>query len=461
MIEMRRFPNRRLVLLAIICSGVLLGQIPFEVLGQTYEVALTHSQSFEFETVDDVFSNSPVDGTLKWWLSTRNNEKASLKEPSIEVLTQLPSDSFRGMDPQPNSTTQKGSENLYAWNLEMLPPQGRLGVWLGGKSYVTFTPGFDSRRELSPTIIESELTNQTVVVTVVPRESLSQIVVDVQLDPSSAVSASLIISSLRPKDAYIYDDKTGVGWRVDNPEPNRSYEFSVILALKNRSYPEKVFYKPRVIAAALEHPPEEMGYKGASVVAKDSTLGAITYSATGTHQWSYYHEIIKEIRHKTATGSPLVSLTIENPHSLSVVKGTLRVQASAFSSTGMILDMRCSLDGGGWVPMELGNATDQQLFARQGMGRAGWIEWDTTKMSNGGHEITIRAQDTNDISDNKTITVIVDNSGPKFIGYSQVTNFASVVAIVIAIVGVVWIKSRRTRKFDASKFSNAEGTRPD
>jgi hypothetical protein len=81
------------------------------------------------------------------------------------------------------------------------------------------------------------------------------------------------------------------------------------------------------------------------------------------------------------------------------------------------------------------------------MGRAGWIEWDTTKMSNGGHEITIRAQDTNGISDNKTITIIVDNSGPKFIGYSQVTNFASVVAIVIAIVGAIWINSKRARKF--------------
>ena len=90
--------------------------------------------------------------------------------------------------------------------------------------------------------------------------------------------------------------------------------------------------------------------------------------------------------------------------------------------------------------MNLENETQRML-----LGRTGSVDWDTTKVADGPHDITIKAEDSNGITDNKTITVIVDNSGPRFVGYSQIINFVYVVAIVIGIVGLVWIGDRKRR----------------
>jgi hypothetical protein len=328
----------------------------------------------------------------------------------------------------------------------VLPPGSQRTVWLGGKSIIPITPGFDSRRVVTPTIVDSELVNQTLVVTVTPRESLSGIEVNPYLQAGAGVSASFIFSSITPKEEYISIDGRGLGWWVDNPEPNREYRFSVTILLKNPTYPDRVFYKPEVSIDAVKDPPVQGGYKGSSVVAKDEILGTLTYAATGGHEWQYYHDSRKEVLHRATSGTPLVALTIESPAALSVVKGVVRVTASALSSTGVILAIECSMDGAEWRPMALGNESAQEFLTRPMSGRSGWIEWDTTKFPNGSHDLTIKTEDSNGISENKTITIIVDNSGPRFIGYSQVINFAYVVAAAIGIVGLVWLKGRKSRR---------------
>lgn len=374
----------------------------------------------------------------------RNRETDALAEPRIDVLTQL--QAFRGTDPKPDSTAPKGKETLYTWTLPTLPTKDQLGVWLGKDSSEAFVPGFDSRRTTIPTIFDGELTNQTVVVTVVPRENLTRIEVDVRLEKSIAGSASFVLPSAHPKEDWVSSDNKDVGWGVDNPEPNREYEFNITILVRNPSFPEKMFLKPRVTVAAIKAPPEQSGHEGSSVPAKDEMLGSLTFSATGRHEWQYYHDNRLEVVHATSSGAPLVTLTIDSPAAFWVVRGVVHVTAFAFSSTGTIDAMDCRVDKGEWVPMELRNTTQQQWLLRPMASREGRIDLDTSKLSNGPHDISIKTEDSNGISENKTITVIVHNSEPRFVGYSQLINFAYVCAVVIGVVGLASIRNRRSRR---------------
>jgi hypothetical protein len=436
-----------LALLALICSLTLLGQMPQPALGQSERLNIYSGQNLEYDTVDDAFSNSQVTGTLNWWLSLRNNERSPLQGASVQVLSQLTTDYFSYMGPQPNSTTPKGNEILYTWNVGTLPSAQQMGISLESKNSSAFTPGFDSRRELSPPILESEVTNQTVLVSVTPRESLNRIYVDVQLDQNSIVAATILTSSMDPKtDTWLYPEQNGLSWTVVHPQLNKDYRFSVTLLLRNPLYPEKLLYKPRVVVSALAKAPEEIERKGQSLAGTDDTLGTITYSAAKTHDWSYSHEVTEQVLHKSVTGAPMISLTIDQPQALTVAKGILGIAASAASSVGTIVGMEYSIDGGEWLPIELGNETEKAVYANTMVVRVGTVGWDTTKVSNGPHEIVIRVQDSIGLVENKTVTVLVDNSGPRFLGYTQIINFAIVLAIVAGIVGVIWMTGARTRR---------------
>ena len=427
----------------LLASILLLALLVFSsggAFGQAGAVEVGHNQSIEYQTNSDIFRDSAVDGTYSWWLSIHNPKGSILKAPGVEVLTRFSPDSFEGMSPQPDKQTQKGSDYAYTWNLADLPQEKEMGIWLGGKSPVTFTPGFDSRRDVTPVVLSSEVTSQKVAIRVTPQKSLDRIYVDVYLEESPGISASFVQASFLPKDVWIYRDGKGISWTIQKPDLKRDYELSCTLELRNTFYPEKVSYKPRVLVQGLEEAPENAGFLGSSVTVKDRILGTTTYSAAGKHEWQYHYQSMKSIVHRAAYGAPFVSVTVENPQTLTVVSKTIAISAFAGASAGVILSMHCRMNGGEWIPMNLGNETQRML-----LGRTGSVDWDTTKVADGPHDITIKAEDSNGITDNKTITVIVDNSGPRFVGYSQIINFVYVVAIVIGIVGLVWIGDRKRR----------------
>jgi len=435
----RSSPTR--FLLTAICLLALLVCSSGEAFGQAGTIKVGHNQSLQYQTTKDTFQDSTVNGTYSWWLTIYNAMGTILSGPTIEVLTKFSRDSFEGMDPQPDTETQKGSDYAYIWKLADLPQENETGIWLGGRSPVTFNPGFDSRREVTPVILSSEVTTQDVVVRVTARKTLDRMYVDVYLEESPGVSMSFVHASFLPKDVWIYRDRKGISWTVQKPELNRDYELSCSLELRNKFYPERVFYKPRITIQALEEAPENAGYSGSSVTVRDKILGTTTYSAPGTHEWEYHYQSMKTIVHKASYGTPFVSVTVENPQALSVVGKTITISAFAAAPAGVILSMRFRIDGGEWILMTLGNDTQRKL-----LGRTGSVDLDTTKVPDGPHDITIEAEDSNGMSDNKTITVIVDNSGPRFIGYSQVINFAYVVAATIGIVAVLWLKGGKLRR---------------
>ncbi len=444
---MKRTQVKVLALFVILCSLTLLGQMPRETLAQTGEIEVDNLRGVQYQTSEDVFSNAAVNGTFYWWVPVKNQESGTLNGATVEVVTRLPSTWFEYFGPDPNSTLQKGDDYLYTWKMGSIAPRGEQGISLGSKSVEKFAPGFDSRRVLIPGIIESQISNQTVVVSVTPRESLQRIEAEVYLEQGTGVSAAFILSTALPKVDWTWDDGRGLGWGLDNPKPNHEYTFRVMLQLKNPTYPNKMFYKPRVTVRSIEGR-EQTRSRGSSLVAKDEVLGTITYSLPGNHEWFYYHDHRKEVVHRYSLGVPFVALMIDSPTALSVVKGVMNISASAVSSSGTVLAMQCRIDGGEWMPLNPGNETQKEYgYGALGAKSAyvGSIDWDTTPLPDGPHEITIRAEDSNGIADNKTITVIVDNSGPRFVGYSQIINFVYVVAIVIGIVGLVWIVDRKRR----------------
>lgn len=427
-------------LLAAVCLLALFVYSSAEAFGQTGAIEVAQDQSIQYQTNSDTFHDSAVNGTYSWWLSIYNPKGTVLKSPSVEVLTKFPHDWFEGMDPQPDTEAQKGSDYAYTWNLADLSQEKEMAIWLGGKSPVTFSPGFDSQRDVTPTVLSSEFTIQKVVIKVTPQKSIDRIYAEVHLDESPGISASFVQASFLPKDVSVYRNGKGISWTIQKPEPNRDYKFSCTLELRNTSYPEKIYYKPRVTIQSLEEVPENAGHSGSSVTVMDKILGTTTYSAAGNHEWQYHYQSMKSIVHRAAYGAPFVSVTVENPQTLTVVSKTITISAFAGASAGVILSMHCRMNEGEWIPMSLGNEIQRTM-----LGRTGSVDWDTTKVADGPHDITIKAEDSNGITDNKTITVIVDNSGPRFVGYPQIINFVYVVAIVIGIVGLVWIRDRKRR----------------
>jgi hypothetical protein len=379
----------------------------------------------------DTFFNSPVNGSYHWWLAVNNGENQAVGPSSIQIITPF-SSAACWWGPEPNSTGPAGNNYQYLWSLGVVQPNAGTGVGFGCSTSAIFEPGFDAYRKVTPRIINSQLANETVTIRVIPRTSLFALRVSV--DITNDEFALLVPKSAIPIISYVGPDWRYAEWDVENPSKDSSYQFNLTLQVTNPLYPAMVFYEPTIGVAAVKEPDNQISYSGTSVMVTDSMIGSITYSTSGDHNWNYIEESRYQVTFQSNLGTPTVSVLISNPQAMSVVSRLVNVTATASASVGGISMVQFRVDEGGWSTMNLLSSASGSVAS---------ITWDTGNFSNGIHEITIRAEDSNGIFQNSTLTVVVDNSGPRFIGYSQLTQFIEIVIAVIVIVGAAWLKGRR------------------
>lgn len=393
----------------------------------------------DHEVTGDTFLNSPVNGTYYWWLAIHNGENQAVGPASIQLTTPYASDAC-SWSAEPNSTEPAGDNYKYSWSLGeplgVAQPNRDTGVYFGCPTSATFEPAFDAYRKVTPRMINSQFTNETVTIGVTPRTSLSGL--SVWVNVGSDEFALLVPKSPIPLNpSHMHPDQRYVEWFLDNPSKDSSYQFNVTLQVTNPRYPAMVFYEPTIGVAAVKQPDEQINYSGTSVTISDNMLGSITYSTSGNHNWIYNEENRYQVTFQSNLGTPTVSVLINSPQAMSVVSRLVNVTATVSASAGSISFVQFRVDEGGWSTMNLVSSAS---------GSNASITWDTGNFSNGFHEITIRAEDSNGIFQNSTLNVVVDNSGPRFVGYSQLTQFFEIVIAVIAIVGAAWLKDRRRKQ---------------
>jgi len=142
------------------------------------------------------------------------------------------------------------NEYRYKWKMPDIPLKSTQEIGLITSIGSAFIPGFDSSREVTPTLLESTTSTQQVKVRVKPIQPFAALNVGVSLTGSSHVKVEFDEGSDKPR----LRDKTHdfMYWWVDNPQTNRAYEFSVGLRLTNLIFPSRVDFVPYMQVMAYE-----------------------------------------------------------------------------------------------------------------------------------------------------------------------------------------------------------------
>jgi hypothetical protein len=138
----------------------------------------------------------------------------------------------------------------YTWNMPGIFPESSEQVWFNTPTRCTFSAGFDSSREVTPTLLEYETVTQQVRILVKPIQRFRALLVLISLESSDLVKVELVKGSDRP---FLHDrSKTYVDWWIDNPQIGRAYEFSLRLRLTNLIFPSRVNFVPWIEVGAYE-----------------------------------------------------------------------------------------------------------------------------------------------------------------------------------------------------------------
>ena len=138
----------------------------------------------------------------------------------------------------------------YEWVLPMILPKSSQDLWFNTPIKCTFTPGFDSSREASPTLLESETNIQVIKIRIKPIQRFGALDVGIELRGSDYVRVELVKGSDKP--LLRNKSTTWISWWVDNPQVNREYEFAVRLKLTNLIFPNRVDFVPWMQVYAYE-----------------------------------------------------------------------------------------------------------------------------------------------------------------------------------------------------------------
>jgi hypothetical protein len=138
----------------------------------------------------------------------------------------------------------------YTWKMPDISPKSSQQVWLNTPIPCTFNSGFDSSREVTPTLIESETATQEIEIEVKPTEKFRAIQAGVSLQGSDSVRVELVKGSDKP---FLQDSSsTYMYWWVNYPEPNRVYKFSARLKVTNLVFPSRANFVPWIEVMAYE-----------------------------------------------------------------------------------------------------------------------------------------------------------------------------------------------------------------
>jgi hypothetical protein len=149
------------------------------------------------------------------------------------------------------ATSDIGSGNYrYTWTVPDILPKSDQQVWINTPIASTFSPGFDSSHEVTPTLLEWPVVTQEIKIRVKPTQQFFGLNVGISLESTDYVNVKMVKGSDRP--ALGYKSSTWISWWIDRPQTNRVYEFSVRIEATNLIFPSKVAFAPWMEVMAYE-----------------------------------------------------------------------------------------------------------------------------------------------------------------------------------------------------------------
>lgn len=279
------------VFVAILCITMVLSCIGAATAQPTVHAYSERSRAY-WGSGDSVRYDESLTGWYTWGIHMVGE---TATPAAIEVLTKQ---TFEDLRPKPNSTTQEDSEYRYRWDVpDVSKMSGNVNLYSDRE--VTFQPGFDSQRMLSPVILEDQVTVQTLQVKVTPREgSFLGFSVDVWWEETQEARAVVVPNSDQPTLRFqeVQDSHHSVAWNVESPVKGKEYEFSLQLRTENKLYPNEVVFKPYVGTSFLESNISSR-LTGSTVTVEDDILGKIGFSTPSTSRWQIGQSLHRSVTH--------------------------------------------------------------------------------------------------------------------------------------------------------------------
>jgi hypothetical protein len=243
-------------------------------------------------------------------------------------------------------------------------------------------------------------------------------------------------------------------WVDDSRGGNLSANVSILVVLANE--PPSLSVDTPVEGATVAGTAQITGV----VIDPEGSLVAVSVQvdegdwqpAQGGQSWSYYMDTLDMsngahvLRVRATDGSAESTLLVRNitvhnpfwgfsveigfPVDGSSVNGKVKLLGTASRMGSSIVQVEIRIDGGSWQTV---TGTSSWEFA-----------WDTTKVKNGAHQMTVRASDRTDSSPETTVTLRVDNQAQAGTPWMAI-GAATGVLIIAVVIGVVLL-TRRGKK---------------
>jgi len=201
-----------------------------------------------------VDGSQPVSGTFVFSIGISNPGPGSVRGATIAFTsTRAPGSltSDTGGIGSFYATSGIGSGNYrYTWTVPDILPKSDQQVWINTPIASTFSPGFDSSHEVTPTLLEWAVVMQEIKIRVKPTQQFFGLNVGISLESTDYVNVKMVKGSDRP--ALSYKSSTWISWWIDRPQTNRVYEFSVRIEATNLIFPSKVDFAPWMEVMAYE-----------------------------------------------------------------------------------------------------------------------------------------------------------------------------------------------------------------
>jgi hypothetical protein len=199
------------------------------------------------------------------------------------------------------------TELRYTWNMPEISPGSYEQVWFNTPAKCTFTAGFDSSREVTPTLVENETVMQQVRILVKPVQRFRALLVGMSLEGSDRVRVELVRGSDRP--SLNEKSSTFVNWWIESPQVSKAYEFSLKLKLTNLIFPSRADFVPWMEVGAYESQrvnawstPE---WHGTPEPDLDLSIHDVTVNVPGNHGSNVAIEVVKTVGFRQASTAQL------------------------------------------------------------------------------------------------------------------------------------------------------------
>jgi len=246
---------------------------------------------------DSESESTQLSGVLQWAEAIFNNGNSTLIDPTIAISTGLPASAFQGgATPAGTSVSSLSSGVQLPFSFSLSSP-------------VTFTPGFDSSRTVSPVMIPAGAAQtQTVTVTVTPIDSRYFVnpPTEIGLQFGNFVAGPGAPGTSTPNLQFVSAAPVGTGWTasptstggetfvnggpniwfLNNPAQYTTYTFTFLVTVNNPN-PFPVSFKANVdVNMTVYYPPLNPSC-GDSISISDSLLdGSVIYKAASPVCWS-------------------------------------------------------------------------------------------------------------------------------------------------------------------------------